>query len=184
LLGKRSLLAHGIYLHEDERQLLASSGASLAHCPTSNLFLGSGLFSLRQARASGTDVALGTDVGAGTSFSMLMTMNEAYKVQQLLAEPLDPLDAWYLATLGGARVLALDHVIGSLQPGREADFLVLDLRATELLRFRLQHCHNLSEMLFVLMMLGDDRLVQETWILGERAWVRDGGKEKGGPIDG
>ncbi len=184
LLGRRSLLAHGIYLDDEERGMLAASGASIVHCPTSNLFLGSGLFSLRQARAYGTGVALGTDVGAGTSFSLLTTMNEAYKVQQLLGEPLDPFDAWYLATLGGAVALDLDAVIGSLQAGKEADFLVLDLEATELLRFRLQHCRDLSEMLFVLMMLGDDRLVQETWVLGSLAWARDDSMDSGGQADG
>lgn len=183
LLGRRSLLAHGIYLNDAERGSLAASGASIVHCPTSNLFLGSGLFSVCQARASATGLALGTDVGAGTSFSLLTTMNEAYKVQQLLGEPLDPFDAWYLASLGGAKALDLDNVIGSLQQGREADFLVLDLEATELLRFRLQHCSNLSEMLFVLMMLGDDRLVQETWVLGKLAWVRNGSMEREGRSD-
>ncbi len=175
LLGPRSLLGHGIHLDDAEREMIAAHGAAIVHCPTSNLFLGSGLFPLRQVRAGGIGVALGTDVGAGTSFSLLQTMNEAYKVQQLLGEPLAAEEAWYLATLGGARALHLDDVIGSLQPGREADFLVLDLGATDLLRFRLQYCRTLSEMLFVLIMLGDDRLVEETWLLGRLAWARDEG---------
>ncbi len=172
LLGRRSLLGHGIHLDDDERRMLADSGASIVHCPTSNLFLGSGLFSLRRAREAGLRVALATDVGAGTSFSMFQTMQEAYKIQQLQGEPLDALEAWYLATLGGARALDLEGVIGSLCPGAEADFLVLDLEATPLLRFRLQHCRALSEMLFVLIVLGDDRLVAETWVLGQCRWQK------------
>ena len=178
LLGPRSLLGHGIHLDAAEREMIALHGAAIVHCPTSNLFLGSGLFPLRQARAAGIEVALGTDVGAGTSFSLLRTMSEAYKVQQLLGQPLAAEEAWYLATLGGARALHLDNVIGSLQPGREADFLVLDLNATDLLRFRLQYCCTLSEMLFVLIMLGDDRLVEETWLLGRLAWAREAGSHQ------
>ncbi len=178
LLGRRSLLGHGIHLDDGERRLLADSGASIVHCPTSNLFLGSGLFSVRQARRAGLRVGLATDVGAGTSFSMLQTMQAAYKVQQLQGEPLDPFEAWYLATLGNARALDLDGVIGSLAPGNEADFLVLDLEATPLLRFRLQHCSRLSEMLFVLITLGDDRLIGETWVLGRQSWTKTDGMKR------
>ena len=113
---------------------MAASGAAIAFCPTSNLFLGSGLFSLATAASTDIDVSLATDVGAGTSFSMLQTLAEAYKVCQLGGGSLSPLKAFYLATLGGARALQLDHQIGSFEAGKAADFVVLDLGASELLR--------------------------------------------------
>jgi guanine deaminase len=166
LLGRRSVFAHGIHLCDRECSRLAQANAVVAHCPTSNLFLGSGLFDLAKMRGFGVRVGLGTDVGAGTSFSLLRTMDEAYKVQQLRGETLDPLQALYMATLGGARALDLDDNIGNFVAGKEADFCVLDLQATPLLNFRLQHSRSLSDLLFVLQTLGDDRLVERTYALG------------------
>ena len=118
-------------------------------------------------------VGLGTDIGAGTSVSLLRTIDEAYKMQQLQGMSLSPLKSFYLATLGGARVLDLEDRLGNFLPGKEADFVVLDLAATPLLRDRIARCNDLSEMLFVLSTLGDDRAVRETWILGERRHCRD-----------
>jgi guanine deaminase len=173
LLGRRSVFAHCIHLTEAEWQRMGEAGCNAAFCPTSNLFLGSGLFPLAKAEQHGVEVGLGTDIGAGTSFSLIETIDEAYKVQQLQGTTLSPLKSFYLATLGGARVLDLDDRIGNFDPGKEADFVVLDLAPTPLLARRLARCENLSEQLFVLSTLGDDRCIRETWILGERRHHRD-----------
>lgn len=167
LLGSRSVFAHGVHLCDRECARLAQADAVIAHCPTSNLFLGSGLFDMAKMRRFGVRLGLGTDVGAGTSFSLLRTMDEAYKIQQLRGEKLDPFQALYLATLGGARALDLDKNIGNFEPGKEADFCMLDLQATPLLKFRLQHVNSLSELLFVLQTLGDDRIVERTYAFGQ-----------------
>ena len=166
LLGRRSVFAHGIHLCDDECQRLAQTGSAVAHCPTSNLFLGSGLIDLPALQRHGVHVGLGTDVGGGTSFSMFKTMDEAYKVQQLRGNKLDPFQALYLATLGGATALDLQHRIGSFKPGNEADFVVLNLHATPLLQYRVPFCKSLQDLLFVLNTLGDDRVVERTYALG------------------
>jgi len=171
-LGARSVYAHCIWLDDVDRERMAATGSAMSFCPTSNLFLGSGLFDLERAQALGVRVGIGTDVGAGTSFSMLQTLNEAYKVLQLSGQRLSAESAFYLATLGGARSLYLEPHIGNFLPGREADFVVLDPQATPLLARRIAHCTRLSERLFVLMMLGDDRTVAATHVLGEPAWRR------------
>jgi guanine deaminase len=173
LLGERSVLAHGVHLCDAECARLAETGSAIAFCPTSNLFLGSGLFDLAQAERHGVNVGLGTDVGGGTSFSLLQTLNEAYKVMQLQGEKLSPFKSLYLATLGGARALRLEDRIGTLQPGTDADFVVLDYRATPLLSYRLQQSKSFEETLFVLMTLGDDRTVLETYAAGNRVHRRD-----------
>jgi len=173
LLGRRSVFAHCVHLSEAEWQRMAASGCSAAFCPTSNLFLGSGLFSLGSAERHGVEVGLGTDIGAGTSLSLLETIDEAYKVQQLQGKTLSPLKSFYLATLGGVRSLDLEDRLGNFLPGKEADFLVLDLAPTPLLKARLARCESLFEKLFVLSTLGDDRCVRETWVMGERRHARD-----------
>lgn len=169
-LGPRSVYAHCIWLDATDRARMAATGAAMSFCPTSNLFLGSGLFDLAAADAAGVRVGLGTDVGGGTSFSMLQTLNEAYKVLRLNGQDLGPERAFYLATLGGARALCLDGQIGSFAAGREADFIVIDPAATPLLARRMTTAQPLAERLFVLMTLGDDRCIAETWLLGERRW--------------
>ena len=166
LLGERSVFAHGVHLCDEECARLAETGSAVAFCPTSNLFLGSGLFNLPMAEKHKLNVGLGTDVGAGTSFSLLNTLNEAYKVMQLQGARLDPFKSLYLATLGGARALRLEDRIGNLQPGSDADFLVLDYNATPLMSYRLKQSKNIAETLFVLMTLGDDRTVQQTYAAG------------------
>src|SRR5207237_497803 len=130
------------------------------------------LFSLRQACACGVTVGLGTDVGAGSSFSIPHMIGEAYKVGQLRGEALDPLHAAYLATLGGARALKLDDRIGNLAPGKEADFLVLDTAAPPLLARRLAQARSIAETLFVLSLIGDDRVVKRTYLAGRLAHAR------------
>ncbi len=166
LVGARSVFAHGVHLCDEECQRLGEAGSAVAFCPTSNLFLGSGLLDLARLEAHGVRIGLGTDVGGGTSFSQLTTLSEAYKVLQLQGQKLDPFKALYLATLGGARALYLDQHIGNLQPGKDADFVVLDYQATPLIAHRLRQATTLQEKLFALMMLGDDRAVRETFAAG------------------
>jgi len=172
LVRPRAVYAHCLHLDDADRARMAAAGAAMAFCPTSNLFLGSGLFDVEAARRHGVRVGLGTDVGGGTSFSMLRTQDEAYKVAQLAGQRLSPLAAFYLATLGGARALHLDDRIGSFAPGREADFIVLDPAATPLLARRMRFAPTLSEKLFALMMLGDDRCVAATYLMGARRHER------------
>jgi guanine deaminase len=174
LLGPRSVLAHGVHLTVGERDRIHESGAAIAHCPTSNLFLGSGLFRVHEARNARrpVPVALGTDVGAGTSFSMLATMNEAHKVAKLAGYPLSALQSFYLATRGGAEALGLAGTIGSLEPGHEADFVVLDPAATPLLAYRSSRAESTQDLMFALSVLGDDRAVAATYVAGRPAYVR------------
>jgi guanine deaminase len=168
LLGRRSVFAHGVHLHDSECQRLGETNSAIAFCPSSNLFLGSGLFNLKQAQAFDVNVGLGSDIGAGTTFSMLSTINEGYKTQQLRNDKLSPFQSFYLATLGGAVSLDLEGTIGNFSKGAEADFIVLDYHATPLMDRRMRHCTNLSEKLFILSMLGDERHIKATHIMGER----------------
>ena len=166
LIGPRAVFAHGVHLCDDECKRLAETGSAVAFCPTSNLFLGSGLFDLNKLEAHGVRVGLGTDVGAGTSFSQLQSLNEAYKIMQLQGKKLDPFKSLYLATLGGANALYLNDKLGNFLPGKDADFLVLDYNATPLMSYRMQQAKSLEERLFALTMLGDDRAVKETFAAG------------------
>lgn len=174
-LGPRSILGHGVHLTEDEFQVLHDTGTAISHCPTSNLFLGSGLFDLEKAMDPRRPirVGLGTDLGAGTNFSQLATMNEAYKVAQLNGYSLSAPYAYYLATRGAANALYLDDKIGSLEVGKEADIAILDLKATPIVEYRMKYAKNLEEMLFVLMTLGDDRTVKATYVAGELVYSRE-----------
>ncbi len=173
LIGPRAVFAHGVHLCDDECKRLAETGSAVAFCPTSNLFLGSGLFDLNKLEDHGVRVGLGTDVGAGTSFSQLQSLNEAYKVMQLQGKKLDPFKSLYLATLGGANALYLDDQLGNFLPGKDADFLVLDYNATPLISYRMQQARSLEERLFALTMLGDDRAVKETFAAGVSVHQRD-----------
>ncbi len=168
LMHDRSLLAHGIHLSNDELSRVAKTNASIVFCPSSNLFLGSGLFGLHNAYQHGVEVSIGSDVGAGTSFSMLKTLADAYKVGALRGESLPALQGFYMATLGNARALKLDDKIGSFKLGNEVDFVVLNESATPLIAQRKEQCRTLEERLFMLMILGDDRCVEAVWVNGER----------------
>lgn len=174
LVGRRAMFAHGVHLGDADFHRCHDSGAAIAHCPTSNLFLGSGLFPLREACDPNrlVHVGLGTDIGAGTSFSLPATAGAAYKVAQLRGQALTATQLLYVATLGGARALDLHEHIGSLAVGHEADFTVLDPHATPLLAFRMARAESLQECLAVLMALGDDRAVQATWLMGQPACQR------------
>lgn len=166
LLHERAVLAHGIWLDAADRALLRDTGAQIAHSPTSNLFLGSGLFDWQAAVDTPYRVSLASDVGGGTSLSLLRTMAEAYKVARMTGQQLSAQRAFHLATMGGARALGLDDRIGSFLPGREADFVVLDPAATAIGARRDARARTLEERLFALMILGDDRNVRQTYIMG------------------
>ena len=168
LIGKRSLLAHGVHLTEEEMCRCHETETAISHCPTSNLFLGSGLFKIHEAKKANrpVKVGMGTDIGAGTSFSLLATMNESYKVAQLNQFPLDALKAFYLSTLGGAQALHIDHLVGTFKEGHEADFILLDPNATDLLKMRSARSRSIEEQLFILMTIGDDRCVKATYVAG------------------
>jgi guanine deaminase len=175
LIGERSIYGHGIYLTEAEWRRISDTGTAIAHCPTSNLFLGSGLFNIGDAKTPGRRVKVGlaTDLGAGTSFSMLQTMASAYNVARLRGEALSATQAFYLATRGAAEALSLDDKIGRLAPGLDADVIVLDLKSTPLIDYRMQFTDTLEQMLFVQMTLGDDRAIRATYIAGEPAHRRN-----------
>ncbi len=169
LTGPGAVLAHAVHLTPVERAAVRDTGTAIAHCPTSNLFLGSGLFDL--AAADGA-VGLGTDIGAGTSFSLLVTARTAYDVARLRGATPDPLRLWYLATLGGARALRLSDRIGSLAEGYEADLVVLDPMATLALARRTERAECLADLLFAFIVLGDDRAVRATYVAGQRVHHR------------
>ncbi len=172
LATPHSVFAHCLHLTQGEWARFGKAGSSVAFCPTSNLFLGSGLFDLDAAEAAGAGVGLATDVGGGTSLSQLASMNEAYKICQLRHRPLDAFKLFYLATLGAARALRLDDRIGNFAPGREADFLLLDKDATPMLAQRMRHAKTWAERLFAFAMLGDDRAVAQTYVAGKLAYRR------------
>lgn len=171
LLGPRSLFGHAVHLDEAECARLAETGSIAVHCPTSNCFLGSGLFDL--ARLDHPDrpvrVALATDIGGGTSWSMLATQGRAIEVARLSGGSLSATRAFYLATLGNARALGLEAEIGALEPGRFADMILVDPRATPVLAARDDLSEGLEDLLFALAILGDERAVRATWIAGRLA---------------
>jgi guanine deaminase len=168
LTGPRSVFGHCIHLQDSEVAALAESRSVAAFCPTSNLFLGSGLFDQARLKRAGVPIALATDVGGGTSYSMLRTAAEGYKVLQLNGQSWPALEAFYRLTLGNARALSLDDRIGSIEPGKEADLIALDPGATPALAHRMETAGgNLEVELFAFLMLGDDRAVRQTYVAGE-----------------
>lgn len=174
LLGPRAIFGHGIHLSDGEIARLSETDSTVAFCPTSNLFIGSGLFDMGRLRGGGVKVGLATDVGGGTSFSMLRTAAEAYKVLQLNNQNLPALRAFHLMTRGNAEALDLAGRIGTLEPGSDADITVLDARATAAMAHRMETIDgNLAEELFVLMTLGDDRATRATYVAGERMYLAE-----------
>lgn len=174
LCGKRAVFGHGIWLGNDELQRLHAADAAIAHCPTSNFFLGSGTLDLAHVVRADRPVrlGLGTDLGAGTSFSILATLNEAYKAAQLNRQSLSAGHAYYLATRGSAAAMHLEDKVGSIACGMEADLVVLDMRSTPLINFRMDEARDFAEQLFIQMILGDDRAVQATYVGGVLAYAR------------
>jgi len=167
LVRPGAIFAHGIHLDDDARRRLADAGAAIAFCPSSNLLMGSGLFDLARTRRQGVQVALASDVAGGNSLSMLSVMAEAYKVGQLLGDPLPPATALYLATLAAARAMGIDQFVGNLMPGKEADFIIADPGATALLARRMALAPSAADKLFALMLLADDRAITQVYVMGE-----------------
>jgi guanine deaminase len=172
MMRPRAMYAHCIWLDDGDRMRMAETQSAVALCPTSNLFLGSGLFDFTRADAAQVPLSLATDIGGGTSLSMLQTMNETYKVARMGGTYLPALRMFYLATLGGARGMQLEGTIGNFTPGTEADFIVLDPQATPLLARRTKRSDTLEELLFALALLGDDRAVAATYVAGHQHQVR------------
>lgn len=173
LTGQRSVFAHCVHLKDTEWKCMHDTNSAISFCPTSNLFLGSGLFPLKKTWDQQVKVGLGTDIGAGTSFSLLQTVNEAYKVQQLQGDKLSAYESLYHATLGGAKALDLDDKLGNFNVGKEADFVVLDLKATALQQLRQSRAKSIEDSLFALFTMGDDRNVEATYIYGQKAYQQN-----------
>jgi guanine deaminase len=167
MLGPKSLFGHCIHLEPREIAALSESKSVAVFCPTSNLFIGSGLFDYEKLKAANVRMAAATDVGGGTDYSMPATMAEAYKVLQLRGQKLPPLSSWHMMTLGNARALGLDDRIGTLEEGTDADIAVLNKDATPAMRLRSETVQTLEEELFVLQTMGDDRAVQEVYVAGK-----------------
>jgi guanine deaminase len=163
LLGPRSIFGHGIHLSPREKARLAETGAAIAHCPTSNAYLGSGACDVAGLHASGITVGLGTDTGGGSSFSPFATMRAAYEAGQAHGHALTPAQLWWLASVGSARALHLSDRVGNLAPGLEADAVIIDTEATPLLAERAGRAETPDDLLFALTVLGDDRAIRETW---------------------
>ncbi|TQR62473.1 guanine deaminase [Acinetobacter sp. RF14B] len=172
LTGSKSVFAHCVHLEESEWDCLHQTDSAIAFCPSSNLFLGSGLFPLKKTWDKEVKVGLGTDIGAGTSFNQLQSLNEAYKVQQLQGEQLPAFEALYHATLGGAKALSLEDRLGNFNIGKEADFVVLELNATALQALRQSKAQSIEDTFFALTMLGDDRNIAATYIYGQARYVK------------
>ena len=168
LLGARGLYGHAIHLEERERHRLREYGAALVHCPTSNTFIGSGLFDMDGLMTEGQRIGLATDTGGGSSFSMLRTMAAAYEIGQLRGRPLHAAELIWLATQGSATALRMEDKIGNIAPGLEADLVVLDLASTPAIAQRSARAGDLWEAVFPTLMMGDDRAIAEVWINGVR----------------
>lgn len=175
LMRNRAIYGHGIHLTEEELEIFHATGASVAHCPTSNFFLGSGAFDVRRAKESKRPIKVGlaTDLGAGTSFSILQTLNEAYKAAQLNGFPLSAGHAFYLASRGSAQAIGLEDKIGTIAPGYEADLAVIDLHSTPIISYRMKYAKDFQEALFIQMTMGDDRAIAATYVAGKPAYLRD-----------
>lgn len=174
LLRDRAIYGHGVHLTERELNVLSERGAAVAHCPTSNFFLGSGCFNVQNAKANNRPIKVGlaTDLGAGTSFSILQTMNEAYKAAQMNGKPYTSLHTFYLATRGTAEALSLQDKIGTIAVGMEADLAVINMKSTPIIEYRMRYANSLEEALFIQMTLGDDRAISATYVAGQEVYTK------------
>lgn len=172
LVRPRAIYGHGIHLTDRELSVFSETGAAVAHCPTSNFFLGSGCLNVKKLRDKNRPVHVGlaTDLGAGTSFSMLQTMNEAYKAAQMNGTPYTSLHSFYLASRGTAEALGLQDKIGTIAVGMEADLTVLNLKSTPIINYRMKYAKDLEEALFIQMTLGDDRAIAATYVAGKEVY--------------
>lgn len=166
-LGPKSLFGHAIYLSDRELGVMAETSSVAISCPTSNVFLGSGLFDRDKNRVAGVRIGVATDIGGGTSFSMLKTLDSFYKVQQLNGNRVDPITSFYMMTLGNAEALSLSDKIGTLAVGSDADIVILDASSTPEMALRLETVTSLADELFLLQTLGDDRAIVETYVVGK-----------------
>jgi len=173
LLGDKAVYAHCIHLDNHDLQRMSDTRTAMAFCPTSNLFLGSGLFDFNTARERQIKIGLATDVGGGTSFSMLRTADEAYKVSQMHGLSINGTQLLYELTLGGAKALSQESSVGNFAVGKEADFVVIDLAATPLMELRMDKACTIEEQLFALMVLGDDRCTRATHLMGRKVYDRE-----------
>ncbi|MFA9230509.1 MAG: guanine deaminase [Microgenomates group bacterium] len=168
LLRKGGLYGHSIWLEEREKSRLREMDASMIHCPTSNTFIGSGLFDMDGLKTAGHRVGLATDTGGGSSFSMLRTMAAAYEVAQLRGRALHPAELWWLATVGSASALHADHQIGNIAPGMEADLVIVDLASTPAIEQATRRAADIWQAIFPTIMMGDDRAIRDVWIAGKK----------------
>ena len=170
MLGPRALYGHAIHMDAADLAQAAETKTRYVHCPTSNLFIGSGLFRMQETRQAGVDVMLGCDVGGGTSLSPFATMKAAYEIAQFSGYSLTPEEAFWLSTAGGADTLSLGDRIGRLAPGYEADLVVLNVNSTPIIRQRMDRADSLRDMLFAQLILGDDRAVRATYAAGVKVY--------------
>jgi guanine deaminase len=173
LLGARGLYGHAIHLEQREKDRLKDVSAALVHCPTSNTFIGSGLFDLAGLKAMGHRIGLATDTSGGSSFSMLRTMASAYELSQLNGTPIHAAQLLWLATCGSADSLHLGDKIGNLSKGMEADIAVIDLGSTPAITQRSNRAKDIWEAIFPTIMMGDDRAIHDVWIGGTQAKSKD-----------
>jgi guanine deaminase len=169
LLGERGLYGHALHLSQREKDRMREANGALVHCPTSNTFIGSGLFDIQSAVRAGLRVGLATDTGGGSSFSMLRTMAAAYEVAQLSGTSLHPLQLLWLATAGSARAMHIHDKVGNIKPGMEADLVALNLSSTPAIAQRSDRAKTLWEAVFPTIMMGDDRAIAAVWVAGARA---------------
>ena len=176
LCGPRAIFGHGVHLDEDEMGCMHGTGSAIAHCPTSNSFIGSGAFNIARAKRADRPlrVGIGTDIGGGTSFSIMTTLGEAYKAAMVHKHRLSAGHAFYLATRGSAQAMYIEDKVGSIAPGMEADLVVLDMKSTPLIDYRMGFANNIHEALFIQMTLGDDRAVQATYVAGALRYEKAG----------
>nr|MCS5659741.1 guanine deaminase [Dehalococcoidia bacterium] len=172
LLGPRALYGHGIHFSDSEIALAAETGSAIVHCPTSNLFMGSGLFQFERLKNSEVSLAFGTDIAGGTSLSPFATMKGAYEIAQLQGYSISPEEAFYTATLGGAKAMHLDDRIGRIATGYEADLVVIDLKSTPMIANRTNRADNLGDLLFAQIVLADDRAIRATYAAGNLVYDR------------
>ena len=173
LVGKNGLYGHAIHLSRSELARMREAGGALVHCPTSNTFIGSGLFELKRRAADAHSIGLASDIGGGSSFSMLRTMAAAYEISQLTGSPLHPYELYWLATRGNAEIMNVSGQVGNIVPGLDADLIVLNLRSTVAIDQRAARAENFAEELFPTIMMGDDRAVRSVWVHGREIISKD-----------
>lgn len=173
LVTDRAVFGHCIHLTEAELEVFKAKKAIISHCPTSNNFLGSGLFDYGRVSKYTENITLATDWGAGNTISMFRVMDDAYKVAMLKGYKLPSMVRWYLCTLGAARALKIDSKIGNFEKGKEADFIVIDPDATDVLKYRNNQVDDIFEFLFIIMSLADERNIAATYIMGKPAYINE-----------